>query len=172
MVLWPLSYGTNNEGSFRNEIEMVSLGWRRQQEPATDDHYRIGSDPPTVDGSLSAVDDFNEFASNNNNQHSAMSEQELKCVPDNWSYFHSDSILNRRLRSGDNNRVSEAENGYGKWFSSNNEVSEAEPPEKVQELKYWDKDGLHGLHGFSIADFRNEIAGTLQVLKCCCLWRV
>ena len=191
MGLWPISCGIN-EGSFRNELEMVPLEWRRQQEPPSDieselNNYRIGSDPPTIDGSLSAVDGvlgnpnaFTEFASNNNNHHTAMSEQELRSDPGDLSYYHSDISLNRRSVQGwhgtnsvlggigDNRRVSEVENGSGRWFSSNKEVSEAEP-EKVQGSVDWVKDGLPGLQGFRLADLRNDLAGTFQVLTWCCL---
>ncbi|KAI7726627.1 hypothetical protein M8C21_025201 [Ambrosia artemisiifolia] len=88
-----------NDGSFGDELEKeLGVLLHEQRRDDTDyekelNVYRSGSAPPTVEGSLSAVGRYNEFAGGNE----FMSEDELRADPAYVSYYYSNVNLNPRL---------------------------------------------------------------------------
>ncbi|KAK1588229.1 hypothetical protein Q3G72_021157 [Acer saccharum] len=107
----------NNEGSFGDDLEKeIGMLLREQRRQDADDRerelnlYRSGSAPPTVEGSLSAVDGlFNGGFSANNpsfaelsrakvgNNNGFSSEEELRSDPAYLQYYYSNVNLNPRL---------------------------------------------------------------------------
>ncbi|KAK4366385.1 hypothetical protein RND71_014265 [Anisodus tanguticus] len=179
----------NNDNSFGDEFEKeIGFLLREQRRQEGDDHekelnlYRSGSAPPTVEGSLSAVDGL----FNNNG---FMSEEELRSDPAYLSYYYSNVNLNPRLPPpllskedwrfaqrmqggggsstiGDRRKVNKNDNG-----SSSGRSLFVMPPgfnSKKQENENesgsveWGGDGLIGLPGLGLGSKQKSIAEIFQ----------
>lgn len=94
------------EDSLQSELELILTEQRKQNIINRErdlNIYRSGSAPPTVEGSLSAVDSlfgnttFREINGRINNNGGVLSEDEIRSHPAYLSYYYSHDNINPRL---------------------------------------------------------------------------
>ncbi|KAK9158833.1 hypothetical protein Scep_005407 [Stephania cephalantha] len=140
--------------------------------------YRSGSAPPTVEGSLTAVNGMLGHSGE-----SSMSEEEIRSDPAYISYYYSNGNLNPRLpppllSKEDWRRKGSRVEGIGgggsrslfslqPGFGSEKEESEIDQLKKQQQQQQgsgaeWGGDGLIGLTGFELGGRKKSLADFFQ----------